>query len=143
MKKFFSVRSHAKDIDAILFLMRLIVGYAFILHGWGKIQTPMTWMGPGAPVPGAFQLLAAVAEFGGGIALILGLLTRLGVFGMTCTMLVAVCTHAFMLHDPFVNLTGGRSFEPATVYLLIALFFLINGPGRYSLDAKVFGIRSK
>lgn len=36
---------------ALLFL-RLIAGTAFIMHGWGKIQNPMAWMGPDAPVPG-------------------------------------------------------------------------------------------
>jgi hypothetical protein len=30
-------------------------------------------MGTGSPVPGLFQLLAAISEFGGGIAWILGL----------------------------------------------------------------------
>ena len=142
MKKFFSVRSHAKDVDLVLFIIRLVIGYAFVLHGWGKIQTPMSWMGPSAPVPGAFQFLAAFSEFAGGFALILGLLTRLGALGILCTMAVAVCTHVFMLHDPFVNLTGGHSFEPAAVYFLIALLFVVNGPGRYSLDSKIFGTRS-
>ena len=65
------------DMDVVLLLIRLVMGYAFILHGWGKIQNPMGWMGPDATVPGVLQLLAAVSEFGGGIALIIGLLTRL------------------------------------------------------------------
>jgi hypothetical protein len=51
-------------------------------------------MGPESPVPGFFQLLAAVSEFGGGIGF---------------TMLVAVSMHSMALHDPFVNHTGGRS----------------------------------
>ena len=28
-----------------LLLMRLIAGFGFILHGWGKIQNPFGWMG--------------------------------------------------------------------------------------------------
>jgi putative oxidoreductase len=141
MKKLFAVRKHSLDIDVILLILRLVVGCAFMIHGWGKMQNPMGWMGPGAPVPGAFQFLAAFAEFGGGAALILGLLTRLGVFGIACTMLVAVCTHFFMMGDPFVNLTGGHSAEPAVNYLLIAILFLIVGPGRFSLDRIVFGTK--
>jgi putative oxidoreductase len=44
--------------------------------------------------------------------------------------------------DPFVNLTGGRSFELATAYLLIALVLLVAGPGRFSLDRTIFGLKS-
>ena len=50
-----------------LLLVRLVMGVAFILHGWPKIQAPLAWMGPDAPVPAALQLAAAVAEFGGGL----------------------------------------------------------------------------
>ena len=139
MKKLFAVRSHSVDIDLILLLIRIVVGIAFTMHGWGKIQNPMAWMGDAAPVPGVFQGLAAIAEFGGGFALILGLLTRLGAFGILCTMLVAVCMHRFAMGDPFVNLTGGSSYEPAMNYLLTSLLFLVMGPGRYSLDRKIFG----
>ena len=48
--------------------VRLVAGTAFVLHGWPKIQNPTGWMGPDAPVPGALQAAAAVAEFGGGVA---------------------------------------------------------------------------
>ena len=61
-----------------LLLLRLTTGTAFIFHGWPKIQNATGWMGEHAPVPGFMQALAAASEFGGGIALILGLLTPLG-----------------------------------------------------------------
>lgn len=112
-----------------LLLLRLVFGIAFILHGWGKIQAPMSWMGPDAPVPGFLQFLAAFAEFGGGIAIILGALTPLASLGLICTMVVAVFVHVGK-GDGFV---GG--FEPALVYLCISIMFLLAGPGRYSVDA--------
>lgn len=124
-----------------LLLLRLVVGAAFVLHGWGKIQNPMGWMGPQAPVPGVFQLLAAIAEFGGGIGLILGLITPLAALGIACTMAVAVLTHLTVMKDPFVNATGGSSYELASVYLSISILLLMVGPGRFSLDSKVFGER--
>jgi putative oxidoreductase len=37
-----------------LFLLRVVAGLAFILHGWGKIQNPFGWMGPDANIPGIF-----------------------------------------------------------------------------------------
>ena len=134
------VRDQPVSIDLVLLFMRIVVGYAFILHGWGKIQDPLHWMGHESPVPGVFQALAAISEFGGGFALLLGLLTRLGALGIGFTMTVAVLMHRFVLGDPFVNLTGGRSYEQATAYLLIALLFVIVGAGRYSLDRKIFGV---
>ena len=48
-----------------LLVLRLVMGAAFILHGWPKIQDPMGWMGPDAAMPAALLALAAVAEFGG------------------------------------------------------------------------------
>ncbi len=137
--KIFAVRHHSTDVDLILFLLRLIMGIAFVIHGSGKIQNPMHWMGDQAPVPGVFQLLAAVSEFGGGIALILGFLTRLGALGIAFTMLVAVATLRFAMGDPFVNPTGGGSYELASIYLALALLFIIAGPGRFSLDCRLFG----
>jgi putative oxidoreductase len=120
-------------------VLRLVVGVAFMCHGYGKIRNPLGWMGPDAGFPGVFQALAAVSEFGGGLAWILGLLTPLASFGLACTMTVAVWMHAVVLHDPFVSQAGGRSFEPALVYLGVAVLFLLSGPGRFSVDRVVFG----
>lgn len=126
-----------------LLIVRVIFGLGIMLHGWPKIQNPMGWMGPDAPVPGIFQALAALAEFGGGIALILGLLTPLAMLGLAINMLVAI----FMVHvragDPFVSPTGGRSWEMAALYLGVALLVLLAGPGRLSLDAQIFGGRRR
>ncbi len=137
-----ATRVQINYVDAALLLIRLIVGIAFMIHGWGMIQHPFDWMPAGAPVPPFFQLLAAISEFFGGAALALGLLARLGSLGIAITMLVAVATHAFALKDPFVNTGGGSSYELAAVYFSIALFFVLNGPGQFSLDRKIFGVRS-
>jgi len=112
-----------------LLLLRLTVGVAFLAHGFGKIQNPFAWMGPDAPVPALFQFLAALSEFGGGIALILGLLTPLAALGLISTMAVAVLTH-LAKSDGFV---GG--YELALVYLVTSTLLLVQGPGRFSLDA--------
>jgi putative oxidoreductase len=141
--KIFMIRKQAVDVDLVLLIIRIICGYAFILHGWLKIQHPMSWMGPGAAIPGIFQLLAAIAEFGGGIALVLGFLTRIGAFGIGCTMTVAVTLTGIILGNPFVSAIGGSSFELALVYFFIALLLMILGPGRFSLDRCLFGINKQ
>ena len=139
VKRFFQTNHQTNAESTALFILRLIVGVAFVLHGSGKMANPFGWMPPSSPVPAPLQFLAAFSEFGGGIALILGLLTRLGSLGLFFTMLVAAAMHAFVLHDPFVNMTGGSSFEPALGYLGISILFLILGPGKFSLDQKIFG----
>ena len=122
-----------------LLIFRLVVGVAFMYHGYGKIQNPFGWMGPNAGISGVFQALAAVSEFGGGVAWMLGLLTPLASLGLACTMTVAVWMHAAVLHDPFVALKGGSSYELAAVYLCVAVLLLLAGPGRFSVDRVAFG----
>jgi putative oxidoreductase len=122
-----------------LLVVRVVFGLGIAQHGWGKIQHPFNWMGPDAPVPGFLQALAALSEFGGGIALILGVLTPLAMFGLTITMIVAITTVHLKAGDPFVARGGGRSYELAALYLVVSLLALIGGPGKLSLDAIIFG----
>ena len=81
MRHFLYCDSVGKIGSVGLLLLRLAMGAAFLFHGWGKIQNPVGWMGPEAHVPAVFQALAAIAEFGGGMGLIAGLLTRLAAPG--------------------------------------------------------------
>ncbi len=124
--------------SAGLLLLRLFAGYAFMMHGWGKIQHPFSWMGPDSGTPAIFQALAALSEFGGGLAWILGLLTPLASFGMACTMLVAARLHLFVMNQPLIAKDANGSAEPAAVYLAVALLLLLAGPGRFSVDDRLF-----
>lgn len=143
IKKCFRVREYDCGASWALLFLRLVMGVAFIIHGWGKIQNPFSWMPAGAPVPvpGIFQFLAAFSEFGGGIAFILGLVMPLASLGMAITMAVATFVHAVIFKDPFVASGVGSSFEPALCYLAISLVLMTVGPGKYSLDSKIFGKR--
>lgn len=134
--KLFTYQTSQNSLSSVaLLLLRLVSGLAFIFHGWGKIQSPFSWMGPDSSIPGFFQMLAAVSEFGGGIAWIMGLLTPVASFGMACTMVVAVYFHMILLGDPFVASKGGQgSYELALVYLTISLLLMFVGPGKYSID---------
>jgi putative oxidoreductase len=138
-KKCLQPYAQSKQASIALLLLRLVAGVAFMMHGFGKIQNPFAWMGPEAPVPGIFQFLAAISEFGGGLAWVLGLLTVLGSLGAAFTMLVAVYMHMIVRGDPFVSATGGPSYELAALFFAIAVVFMLVGPGRYSADAKIFG----
>lgn len=139
MKNCFKVTDVGCKASAGLLVLRLVAGAAFIMHGWPKMQAPMSWMGPDAPVPGVLQFLAAFSEFGGGIAWILGLLVPLASLGMACTMAVAVYTHAVVKGDPFVG--HGGSYELAAVYFCVSILLITVGAGKYSADRKIFGLK--
>jgi putative oxidoreductase len=141
IKKIFSAPSHTPAADVALLIIRLVAGVAFIWHGSAKIQSPFGWMGPGGFAPGWLQALASIAEFGGGILLIFGLLTALGALGIACNMVVAIYMHSMMLHDPFVSSTGGSSWELAATYLALMVMLKLVGPGKFSVDHFWFGPR--
>lgn len=127
-----------------LLLVRLILGLGLVIHGWQKITSPggaFGWMGPGAPIPGFLQGLATLSEFGGGLAVLVGLLTPLASLGILTTMLVAIYKVGIEGANPFVHPEGGASYETAVAYLALALLMLFSGPGRLSLDYLLWGRR--
>jgi putative oxidoreductase len=118
-------------MNGSLLALRLVAGFAFILHGWSKTKNPLGWMGPGTPA--VLQALAVVAELGGGLGWMLGLLTPVASAGIACTMIAAICRHAFVKGDPFL---GG--YELAAIYLCIAILLATVGPGRFAIDRWLF-----
>ena len=141
MKLFRDARYYFGGPGAVgVMFLRLFTGLVFVMHGWGKVQKPFVWMNTHAApasVPGVLQALAALAEFGGGFALIFGLLTPLACLGLMCDMLVACITLAHKHHDFLVPANG--AIEPAACYFAIAFCLLLLGPGEFSLDAVLFG----
>lgn len=138
MRKLFYCETVGPIGSVGLLLLRLVMGVAFMHHGWPKIQNPLGWMGPEAHVPAILQTLAALAEFAGGMGLIVGLLTRLASLGIATNMVVALGLVHLPHGDPFVSRTGSRSYELAAIYLACAIVFFLLGPGRFSLDAILF-----
>ncbi|MFN2385970.1 MAG: DoxX family protein [Thermoanaerobaculia bacterium] len=115
-------------------VLRLFAGLALAFgHGLGKLPpSPRFVQGVekmGLPLPEAFSWAAGLSEFAGGLLLAVGLLTRPASFFILLTMLVAaVLRHAA---DPFV------AKEKALLFAAVALFFLLAGAGRFSLDAMI------
>lgn len=130
-----------------LLLMRGILGVVFIAHGGGKL---FGWFGgkgmdpvigmvgnlglPGNIPPHYLAYAAAISEFGGGILLILGLLTRLAAIALVITMAVAVWkVHigGFFLNS---NPPAG-GMEYALTLGIVALGLVFTGAGLISIDA--------
>lgn len=133
-----------KLADVGLLIARVGAGLLIAL-GHGRFKLPPSDQfisgveSAGFPAPAFFAWLATFAEFGGGLLLALGLLTRPAAFLIACTMLVAALrVHA---NDPlFAQVAkGGPSKEMALLFLMPALLFLLAGPGRYSIDAMIRG----
>lgn len=132
--KLFAVPLSSHALDAGLLLLRIAFGLAFVLHGWPKIQHPFTWSDRILAAPPGLQLVAAIAEFVGGIAILLGLATRLFAFLLACDMLTAIVFVQIPQGARFVAANGGRSYELAVMYAICAIVFFIAGPGRYAID---------
>jgi putative oxidoreductase len=123
--------------DTGLLLLRIGIGGAFVLiHGLPKITGgPELWKGLGGAMsnlgitfmPEFWGLLSALAEFGGGILLLLGLFTRPAAFFMLFNMCVALTMH-FSKLDPWSRIA--HPLELAAI--LLAVLFI--GAGKYSLD---------
>lgn len=79
-----------------LLLLRIAVGVVFIYHGWGKLhgieQTAGFFGNIGIPAAGFMAWVVALVEFLGGIAVLLGLFTRLAAKLLAIVMLVALFT---------------------------------------------------
>jgi putative oxidoreductase len=81
------------------------------------------------------QLCSALAEFGGGIALIVGFLMPLAAAALAINMAFALFLVSFPQHQQFVSKNPGGSFELPLVYFAVMIAFLATGPGPLSLDA--------
>ena len=123
--------------DLAQLALRLVLGVAFVLHGYAKIQHPFTWMSSFVPgTPALLQAIAAFAEFGGGIALVVGFATPLFAFLIACNMLVAIFVVLIPHGAVFVSNDPAKpSIELALVYLVCAVTLVLIGAGAYSIDA--------
>lgn len=110
-----------------------------MMHGFPKLMAgPEMWTGLGGAMgnlgitfaPALWGFLAALSEFGGGLALILGLFARPAVLMMASTMVVAATMH-LSKGDGFTR--SSHAIELGIVFLSL---FLI-GPGRFSFDHKI------
>ena len=144
IKNLFQIKEQTFLTSLAVLFIRYVFGTAMVYHGWGKIQNPFAWMPPDGPMhaPAVFQFLAAVSEVGGGLAIILGLAFPLANLGVGITMIVAMYLHMIILKQPFVAKAGG-SYELAAVFFALSVLLTATGPGRFSVDRLIFGIRKK
>jgi putative oxidoreductase len=132
--------------DATGTVLRLALGLMIFPHGAQKL---LGWFGGGGfgptldyfsqtlGVPALLAALVVFAEFFGGLALIIGFLSRLAAAGIGLVMLGAVLlVHAG--NGFFMNWFGNQGGEGIEFHILaiaIALAVILRGSGALSVDA--------
>ncbi len=122
-----------------IFLLRLVVGCVFAMHGGQKLFSLGTgavakmFHQMGIPHSELFAVVVTLTEFLGGLTLILGFLTRFAAFALAVDMAVAV----FQVHlrKGFFLPSG---FEFALTLLFANLSLLLTGAGALSVDGRLF-----
>lgn len=111
-----------------LFVLRVVLGIIMIAHGYGKIFGGLSHhveLVRSIGLPGWLAYLSAIAEFFGGIAVLVGLFTRFAAFAITIDLGVAIWKV-----DWKGGLLGdhGYQFPLALAAIAFALIFFDAGP---------------
>lgn len=120
----------SKDLG--LFLIRVVFGTSMLLgHGltkWGQLwgNGKIQFADPLGIDPALVLGVAVLAEVGGSILVILGLLTRIALIPLIGTMMIAL----FVVHEG----DAFSSMEKAVLYGVAFLGLMLTGPGKISLD---------
>jgi putative oxidoreductase len=142
----FSTRPAALPADLVLVATRIALAWIFLYYGAGKLfgwfhgpglhRTALYFSNTAHLHPGEFfAILGGVIEFGGALALILGLVSRLAGLALFGDMVMAMATVTWANGINSESLTPGYEFNMALAVL--ALVVVVFGAGRFSVDALI------
>lgn len=149
VRMLFETTSTGPAVDLALLVVRIALAWIFIYYGAAKlfgafpesggthgIHETAIFMSQGAHLrPGElFAVLAGVIEFGGGIAMALGLCTRLAGLALFGDMVMAIIT---VTGSEGFNPTSGTGYQLNVAIAGLALVTALLGAGRFSVDARI------
>jgi putative oxidoreductase len=131
--------------------LRLVLGFAFIYHGWPKLFTGAghsgfvaNLQGIGVPAPELSGWAIALVEVFGGLALLIGAFTAVVAGILIIHQLGALFTVHLSAGYSFVHVTGMSAsgpqfglpgYEVNLLFIAGLLALLLGGPGAPSVDA--------
>ena len=131
-----------------LSLLRLAVGFAFMAHGWAKLNRGVVGFEKllnvlHVPLAHINSYLVPIIELLGGLAVLIGAFTAIAAIPLLLTMLVAMLTIHLKLGYSAVKTIGltadGPVFGPPgyeinLIYITALIVLAFVGPGTLSID---------
>ena len=122
-------------------ILRIVTGFLFAAHGWQKFNeftiagTQAAFAQMGVPAANVAAPIIATLELVGGVALILGVLTRVFAALLAVNMLGAL----FLVHAPAGIFAATGGYELVLILAAAALAVALVGAGKVSVDKVLFG----
>lgn len=122
-------------------ILRIVTGFLFAAHGWQKFNeftiagTQAAFAQMGVPAANVAAPIIATLELIGGVALILGVLTRVFAALLAVNMLGAL----FLVHAPAGIFAATGGYELVLILAAAALALAFVGAGKVSVDKVLFG----
>ena len=134
LKQFLSSKTSSAQANIALLILRIGIGIIMIPHGYQKLinyaeleDKFLDFMGLGKSIS---LSLTIGAELFCSVLLVIGLFTRFSLLPLIIAMLVAV----FNAHHGEIFGDGEHAF----LYLLVYIYLIITGAGKYSVDGLLF-----
>jgi putative oxidoreductase len=139
-----------RSLDVVLVIVRLALAWIFLYYGAGKLfgwfhggglNATATFFASTAHLhPGKlFAVLSGVTEFGGGIALAIGLFGRLAALGLFLDMVIAMVTVTFQ--NGLIGNTSGVGYGLNVALAALCAVIVLLGTGRYALGVRLHARR--
>ena len=122
-------------------ILRIVTGFLFAAHGWQKFNeftiagTQAAFAQMGVPAANLVAPVIATLELVGGVALILGVLTRVFAALLAVNMLGAL----FLVHAPAGIYAATGGYELVLILAAAAVAVALVGAGKVSVDKVLFG----
>jgi putative oxidoreductase len=126
-----------------MLVLRVVIGFTFAMHGWQKFSeftiagTQAAFRNVGVPLADIAAPGLATLELVGGVALSLGVLTRI----FAALFIVDVLGAMFFVHRTHGFFVANNGIELVLLLAAACLLFVLAGAGLYSVDHKLFGGR--